>query len=391
MMQRFKAHLTGQNIQVSSSSRTVASSSSTSSSTTSVQDTTVNSAGSFRFTTGSFKTDEDKGSVTINVIRYGGNTGTVSVEYETQDGTANSGDDYDITSGKLTFPDGKTTATFQVAIADDNESEDNETIFLKLSTPGGGGQLGSPDTATLTIVDNDEGDGTTADASNTNGVFVFSAAEYEVSEDMGSVTVTIDRTSGTEGAASVKLATTNGTADATYYDENTGTLSFADGESSKEVTITIKDNTGTNGNKTVNLKLSNPTGDAELGSLSTSTLIIVDNEISSFGNGKFKLGDSSYDASEGAVVLITIDRVGGTKGEVTVDFATENALAKAGDDYTETSGTLTFKEGESQKMIAVPILSDTKDDDRETLRFKISNATGDATIDNPFETVITIQ
>jgi len=400
MMQRMKAHLTGQSIAVSSSStsrRVVSSSSSTttsssSSSSSEAGDATVNSAGSFRFTTGSYKVDEDRSAATINVIRYGGNVGSVTVKYETQNGTADSGSDYDLSEGTLSFADGKTTASFQVPIIDDNEAEDNETVFVKISDPGGGAQIGSPDTATLTIVDNDEGDGSSADVSNAHGVFIFSAVEYQASEDMSSVTVTIDRNSGTSGAASVKFETTDGTADSTYYDQNNATISFGEGESSKTVTITVKDNGITNGNKTVNLKLSTPTGGAALGSLSTAKLIIVDNEISSFGNGKIRLEEEKYDnASEGNPMIVIIKRMGGSKGEITVDYETVNVLAKAGDDYTAVSGTLTFKEGESQKQIVIPILTDTKDDPRESFRFKISNPTGGATLDSPSEAVITIQ
>ncbi|MBT4119401.1 MAG: hypothetical protein HOG89_00245 [Candidatus Peribacter sp.] len=399
MMQRLKAHLTGQSITVSSSSvssrRVVSSSSSTttsSSSSTSVQDTTINNAGSFRFTTGSFKVDEDRDAATINVIRYGGNAGSVTVKYTTENGTAEAGSDYDLSEGIITFADGKTSGSFQVPIVDDNESEGNETVFVKLSSPGGGGQLGSPNTATLTIVDNDEGDGSSVDPSNSHGVFVFSASEYEASEDMGSITITIDRTSGTSGTATVKFETSDGTADSSYYDQNVGTISFADGETSKTVTVTVKDNNNNNGNKTVNLKLSLPTGNATLGSLSTSTLVIVDNEISTFGKGKFRLSDNSYpDASEGSPQVIIIDRIGGSEGEVTIDYETESSLAKEGDDFTETSGTLTFKEGESQKRISIPILTDTKDDPRESFRFRIKNPTGGAETASPAEAVITIQ
>ncbi|MDP7477275.1 MAG: Calx-beta domain-containing protein, partial [Candidatus Peribacteraceae bacterium] len=392
MMQRFKAHLTGQSIQVSSSSRSRTVSSSSSSSVSSVSDTTINNAGSFRFTTGSYKADESKGTATINVIRYGGNAGSVTVKYTTENGTATSGSDYDLTEGTLTFADGKTSGSFQVPINDDSESEQNETVFVKLSSPGGGGQLGSPNTATLTIVDNDDGDGSSLDPSNSNGVFVFSASEYEVAEDGGNITIDINRTSGTTGTATIKFETSDGTANSSYYDQNIGTLSFAEGESVKTVTVTVKDNNNNNGNKTINLKLSLPTGNSDIGSLSTSTLVIVDDEISSFGNGKLKLSKDNYpNGSEGNLLVITIDRTGGSAGEITVDYETLEGQARAGDDYTETSGTLTFKEGESQKIVAIPILADDRDDPRETFRFKIKNPTGSAELVSPSEAGLTIQ
>lgn len=399
MMQRLKAHLTGQDIVAnndSSSSRTrVSSSSSSTSSSSDSSDSSIvqtnHTEGSIRFTTGSYKAEEDEGEQVINLIRYGGNAGAVTVEYEVEAGTATAGDDYEVVSGTLSFADGKTSASFTIPVIDDNEAEDSETVLIKIKNPGGGASIGTPDVATLTIVDNDEGDGSTLDPENTKGVFVFSAAEYEIAEDMSSVVITVDRTSGTDGTATVKIDTTNGSADSSYYDTNNATLTFNSGESSKTITINVKDNSGTNGNKTVNLKLSNPTGGATLGSLSTSVLVIVDDEISEFGNGKFRLSESEYETYEGEVALITIDRRNGASGEVEVDYATQNTLAKSGEDYTETSGTLVFKEGETQKIIAVPILDDTKDDNRETFRFKISNATGGATIDVPNEAIITIQ
>ena len=335
--------------------------------------------------------DEDRAAATVNVIRYGGNAGTVTVDYTTENGTADSGSDYDLAEGTLTFADGKTSGSFQVVINDDNEAESNETITVKLLNPGGGADLGTPDQATLTIVDNDEGDGSSADVSNSKGVFTFSAKEYQIAENMSEVTITVER-KGTSGEASVKFATSAGTADSSYYDDNSGTLTFGDGESSRTFTITINrvNNTATNGNKTVNLKLSNPTGGATLGSLSTATLIIVDDEVSTFGNGKIRFDDNAYDTNEGDTIVLTVKRMGGAKGEVAVDYATQNTLAKAGEDYEEVSGTLTFKEGESQKTIAVKVLEDTKDDRRETFKVNLSNVTGGATLDNPNTATITI-
>ncbi|PIR53677.1 hypothetical protein COU75_04945 [Candidatus Peregrinibacteria bacterium CG10_big_fil_rev_8_21_14_0_10_42_8] len=394
LMQRLKADLTGQSIAVSSSSssssRRIVSSSSSSTTSSAVASTESHPAGSFRFTTGSFKADENEGTVLINIIRYGGNKGTVTVEYETIDGTADAGSDYDSTSGRITIADGKTTGSFTVPIIDDNESEGNETVTLKLKDPTGDAALGSPDTATLTIVDNDAGDGSTADAVNSKGVFTFSAPEYEGAEDGESIDITIERT-GTSGSASVKYQTSNGTADGNNYDAETATLTFGDGESTKTFTIKIRDNEEKKGNKTVNLKISNPTDGSELGSLSTATLVIVDDELSTFGNGNIRLTEDTYSVFEGDTVKILVDRLKGSKGEVTVKYQTANLLAKSGTDYTETNGTLTFRSGESQKYILIPVLTDSANDPRETFSFTISDPTGGATLDIVKKATITIE
>ncbi len=41
-------------------------------------------------------------------------------------------------------------------------------------------------------------------------------------------------------------------------------------------------------------------------------------------------------------------------------FATTEATVTAGDDYTETSGTLTLESGDTTKTVAVPIVTETE-------------------------------
>ena len=59
---------------------------------------------------------------------------------------------------------------------------------------------------------------------------------------------------------------------------------------------------------------------------------------------------------------------------VTVDYATHDVTARAGADYTDTSGTLTFASGETAKTVSVPVNDDTVEDIPETLTLRLSNA-----------------
>ena len=61
---------------------------------------------------------------------------------------------------------------------------------------------------------------------------------------------------------------------------------------------------------------------------------------------------------------------------VTVDYATADGTARAGEDYTAASGTLTFAAGETGKTVSVAVLDDALDEGRETFRLKLSNAVG---------------
>ena len=61
---------------------------------------------------------------------------------------------------------------------------------------------------------------------------------------------------------------------------------------------------------------------------------------------------------------------------VTVDYLTRDGTAIAGQDFTGTSGTLTFAAGETGKTVTVPVLDDVHDEGSETMKLKLANASG---------------
>lgn len=74
--------------------------------------------------------------------------------------------------------------------------------------------------------------------------------------------------------------------------------------------------------------------------------------------------------------IIPIVRTEGSEGTVSVDYSINNGTAIAGDDFTATSGTLTFASEETRKEIVVPILDDTIPETDETFSLFIGNAVG---------------
>ena len=71
---------------------------------------------------------------------------------------------------------------------------------------------------------------------------------------------------------------------------------------------------------------------------------------------------------------VTLSRA--ASGAVSVDYATADETATAGEDYTAVSGTLTFAAGETAKTVSVPVLDDAVDEGKETLRLLLSNPQG---------------
>src|SRR4029453_19194869 len=266
---------------------------------------------------------------TITITRTGGSIGAVGVTVVTSNGTAAAGSDYTATTQTVSFANGDTAnKTVSIPILDDTSVEGNETVNLSLSNPTGGATLGRPNTAVLTITDND-----TPPA----GTLQFSAASYSVAENGGNATITITRTGGSAGAVGVTVATSNGTAAAgSDYTATTQTVSFANGDTAnKTVSIPILDDTSVEGNETVNLSLSNPTGGATLGSPNTAVLTITDNDTPPAGTLQFSAASYSV-AENGGNATNTINPTGGSAGAVGVTVATSNGTAAAGSDYTAT-------------------------------------------------------
>ena len=61
---------------------------------------------------------------------------------------------------------------------------------------------------------------------------------------------------------------------------------------------------------------------------------------------------------------------------VSVDYATIDGTATAGEDYTATSGALTFAPGTTKKTVTVPILDDAVDEGKEKFTLRLSNPQG---------------
>ncbi|MBI2479828.1 MAG: hypothetical protein HYV60_14685 [Planctomycetia bacterium] len=74
--------------------------------------------------------------------------------------------------------------------------------------------------------------------------------------------------------------------------------------------------------------------------------------------------------------MITVTRTGTSVGRVTVTYATEDDTATAGEDYTATTGMLTFESGEMSKTFSVPITIDTTTELEEKLKLKLSTPGG---------------
>ena len=297
--------------------------------------------GSLQFSNMTYTVNASAGSALITVTRAVGDGGAVTVDFATSDGSAVGGVDYVPAAGTLFFADGQLTSSFVISLLNDPNASGTLTVNLALSNPTNGATLGTPVAAEL-------------DIHISPGEFDFAAATFTGQEGNGLATITVDRLGGSDGAASIDFATSDGTGKAgVIYQPVSGTLDFASGVTSQSFTVPILLDGMNEGNLSVNLTLSNPQGGATLGGRKNAVLIIIDSP------GQLQFGASAFGTQESAgTVLLTVTRSAGVGGLVSVNYATKDGTALAGTDYTGTTGTLVFGPGEVGKLISIPILDD---------------------------------
>jgi hypothetical protein len=83
---------------------------------------------------------------------------------------------------------------------------------------------------------------------------------------------------------------------------------------------------------------------------------------------------------------VAVTRSSGSSQAITVSYRTIDGMAKAKEDYTATSGTMTFQPGQTSRTISVSIKGDRKREADETFSVQLSNAVG-ATIEDGSATV----
>jgi hypothetical protein len=325
------------------------------------------SVGSLQFSAAKYddtETDSGMHTAIITVQRTGGLGGAVSAHYATSNGTALEPGDYEATSSDLNWADGDSAdKTFTVTVHGDTKDEPNETVNLTLSAPTGGASLGSPSTATLTILDDDPMPTITISDVTQN--------EGDAGPTLFNFIVTLSNPS--QGTITVDYATQNNTAiEPSDFTSKTGTVTFSPGDTEETVTVTVNGDTTLEANETFFVNLSNNSSNSILafGTKGTGT-ITNDDTAPSFSitaSVSHSEGDSGTTAFD-----FTVTKSGTTALDAKVDYATADGSATAPSDYTaHPSTTLTFAPGETTKTVTVLVNGDTIFEANETLTVTLS-------------------
>lgn len=297
----------------------------------------------------------DSGTVTLlfTVSLSSVSTQTVTVNYTTADGTATvAGNDYNATSGTLTFAPGQTTKTIPVVVKGDTLNEDHETILLQLSAATNAKIAVGTGTATITDDDDDS-----------ISVISMGPAVTVTEGNSGTVDavfhVTLSQVSGQ--TVTVAYATSNGTATLTDndYQQATGTITFAPGETDKTFVVKVNGDTKLEGNETFNVTLSAPTNGV-IGA-GTRTGTITNDDGGTVSITRTKDAAETTPPTKGRFT-VTQSGVSATDTVVTYTFD-GTATAGVDGDYQALSGTVTIPAGQTSAIIEVTPVNDQETDE----------------------------
>jgi uncharacterized delta-60 repeat protein len=177
----------------------------------------------------------------------------------------------------------------------------------------------------------------------------------------------------------VRYDTIDGTALAASgdYDPWVGTVTFhPGGVTTHDLPVLIHGDVGPEMTETFTLQLS----ELKNGGMADGSGIgtIVDDD-SLTNPPSISISDAS--AQEGAAETFHVTLSGPSSQTISVSYATAEGAAKAGQDYVEAKGSLTFQPGETDKLVSIALVNDSVKESTESFQVSLSNPVNGAIAD----------
>ncbi len=284
-------------------------------------------------------------------------TGSAIVVNFTRTGTATHVTDYANIGTSVSIANGQQTGTVTINPVDDTEVEGTETVILSLAT-GTGYTVGSPNSATVNIISDD--------------LSTISINDPTPVNEGNSGTSTLNFTVSIDGSDSGNPVTVNYTISGGNEDGTIDTLTFPTGTAilSQTVAVTTDGDTVVEADELISVTLSNPSTNASISTVDN----VGSSSFTDDDSAGVVINDISVNEEDGTATF-TITLNGSTLLGTTVSYQTSNGTAVAGEDYTSTSGTVTFGIGTDQtRTIDIPLLDDTSLESTEDFFVDLTNS-----------------
>jgi glucose/arabinose dehydrogenase len=280
---------------------------------------------------------------------------TVTVNFAITDNTTTAGSDYVATSGTVTFTPGQQSQTVSVSIKGDTTFEPNETFFVILSN------------ASNATIDDSQGTGTIVNDDPQPSISISDVAVTEGNAGTSTASFTVSLSNLSSQSISVNYATAGNTATSgNDFVAASGIATIAPGLHSTTVTVIVNGDTTFEPNETFAVNLSSP-----------ANATIADNQ----GVGTINNDDSQpvitindvlvTESNQGtSAATFTVSLSNASSQTITVNYATADNTATAGDDYINGAGTLTFTPGQTSQDLNIGINGDVLNED--TVSFNVN-------------------
>jgi uncharacterized protein len=237
--------------------------------------------------------------ISFIVTRAGGSDGAVSVAYAVTFGAGGAdANDFAVgtaLTGSVNFANGETSKTITLNVAGDLMVEGDESFTVTLSAPTGGVTI--TDGIAIGTITNDDV------AARPGTLSIADATVLEGNAGSTPISFVVTRADGAAGAVSasfnVSFAPGAGNADAADFAAGTllsGTVNFADGETSKTITLNVAGDTLVEGDETFTVLLSAPTGGAMIGD-GTAIGTITNDDVAPVAPPNVFINEIHYDNS----------------------------------------------------------------------------------------------
>ncbi|XP_055742122.1 adhesion G-protein coupled receptor V1 isoform X1 [Salvelinus fontinalis] len=291
--------------------------------------------------------NESKGSeshsVAYPVVRNRGHFGKVSVSWVLE---PHMSADVSPIQGYVVFAEGEYVKNLTLFSLPDELPEDTEHFTITLLNVTGGARLGNILNASLQINKNDD-------------PIYFAEPVVVRLQEGGVANFTVLRAGPADFVATVMYRVDYGgtsLGDLAPLSNDT-VLVFGVGEWSKNISVAVEEDDTPETDEPFYVILYNTTGDAVVYGADTATVVIEANDEA---NGIFSLESTERSVEEGKTNNFYAIRARGHFGNVTVFwrlYANDTAL-EPGQEFTNTSGSITFTTGEESKPIVLEAISD---------------------------------
>jgi hypothetical protein len=283
----------------------------------------------------------------------------LTVNFTLSGSTASSGSDYTSIGTSVTIPANQTSTTVIVTPLDDSLDEADETVVMTLAANGSAYNIGSPNIATVTILDKPT---------------VTVTASTPTAKESGLVpgVFTVSRQATDVGAALTVNVTLSGSATPNSdYTAISSPVSIPAGQSSTTVNVTPLDDSLDEADETVVLTLAANGSAYNIGAPSRATVTILNRATVSVGVADPFVYENS---SSGAQIIIS--RSGPAVNAALPVFFTLSGGAVNGVDFQSITSPVTIPQGASSKTISIAPIDNSTVNLARTVTFTLTPDSG---------------